>query len=31
MDRAERHRVLNGMAPPLVTSPLMVQRSAARP
>jgi len=31
MDRADRHRILNGMAPPLVTSPLMVQRSEMRP
>jgi predicted aminopeptidase len=31
MDRADRHRVLNGMVPPLVTSPLMVQRSETRP
>jgi hypothetical protein len=31
MDRADRHRVLNGMVPPLVTAPLMVQRSETRP
>jgi predicted aminopeptidase len=30
MDRTDRHRVLNRMAPPLVTAPLMVQRSETR-
>ena len=31
MGRADRHRILNGLVPPLVTAPLMVQRSEARP
>jgi predicted aminopeptidase len=31
MDSADRHRVLNAMVPPLVTAPLMVQRSETRP
>jgi predicted aminopeptidase len=31
MDGADRHRVLNAMVPPLVTAPLMVQRSETRP
>jgi len=31
MDRGDRHRILNGLVPPLVTAPLMVQRSESRP
>ncbi|GAA5016061.1 hypothetical protein GCM10025794_04160 [Massilia kyonggiensis] len=31
MDRSDRHRVLNALVPPLVTAPLMVQRSEIRP
>ena len=31
MDSADRHRVLNAMVPPLVTAPLMVQRSETPP
>jgi len=31
MDRSDRHRVLNALVPPLVTAPLMVQRSESLP